>query len=232
MLNRTPTHTDREFESELVHLRQRLLRMSGRVEQMINQSAKALVMGDVELARATVLLDRAVNSDEMEIDELGMRLLARWQPMASDLRFIIFAFKIVTDLERIGDLAVNICERAIQLGNEAGVEPFNDIPEMAKGVAWMLSESIDAFVHRDEGRARAVIERDDEIDDAYHRIFRAQVERMTVDHDHFDRCLAVQNVGKYLERMADHATNIAEQVIFLVRGQDVRHAGKRISNER
>jgi phosphate transport system protein len=219
-------HTDREFEAELATLRQRVLLMAGRVEEMIARAMRALVDGDADLARATIKRDGQVNQDEIDIDEKCLLLLARWQPMASDLRFITHASKMVTDLERIGDLAVNICERVIDL-REAGFEGhYVKIPQMAAIAQEMLHGAVDAFVAGDAEKAEAVVARDDAVDELYHDIFVGLLGRMSAGTEPVVRCVAVQNVAKYLERIGDHATNLAEQVIFMVRGRDIRHAGK------
>ncbi len=221
------THTDREFEAELAMLRERILLMAGRVEEMIALAMRALVEGDPDLARATIARDARVNHDEIEIDEKCLTLLARWQPMASDLRFITHASKMVTDLERMGDLAVNISERVLDL-HEAGYEgPFVRIPRMAAIVQEMLHGAVDAFVAGDAERAEAVLARDDEVDALYHDIFLGLLGRMSAGTEPVTRCVSVQNIAKYLERNGDTATNLAEPVIFVVRGRDVRHAGKR-----
>jgi phosphate transport system protein len=219
-------HTDREFESELGALRQRILLMAGRVEEMIALAMQALVESDPVLARATVRRDAQVNQDEVDIDEKCLLLLARWQPMASDLRFITHASKMVTDLERIGDLAVNICERVVDLSEAGFGGPFVKIPRMAEIAQEMLRSSVDAFVAGDPDKAETVVARDDEVDALYHEIFLGLLERMSLGTEPIFRCVAVQNIAKYLERIGDHSTNLAEQVIFVFRGRDVRHAGK------
>ncbi|MEM6531190.1 MAG: phosphate signaling complex protein PhoU [Myxococcota bacterium] len=219
-------HTDREFENELRVLRERLLAMAGWVEQMIAQSTRALVERDDELAKATIELDRNVNRTELETDELCMVILARRQPMASDLRFITLALKMVTDLERIGDLAVNICERAIDLNKQAQLKPYRVIPRMAETVQSMVHDAIEAFVNGDETTAYDVIARDDLVDDLYSDVFIDLLNIMTNDPAAVERGIHVQSVAKFLERMADHSTNLAEQVIFMVKGKDVRHSGK------
>lgn len=219
-------HTDREFDAELTTLRQRVLLMAGRVEEMIALALRALVEGDADLARATIKRDGQVNQDEVDIDEICLSLLARWQPMASDLRFITHASKMVTDLERIGDLAVNICERALDLQAAGFGGPYVRIPLMAGIVQEMLHGAVDAFVAGDAEKAEAVVARDDEVDTLYHDLFVGLLERMATGTEPVVRCVSVQNVAKYLERIGDHSTNLAEQVIFMVRGRDIRHAGK------
>ena len=219
-------HTDREYENQLRELREGLLLMAGRVEQMIAESTKALIERDPELARKTIESDYKVNRSEVEIDELCLVILAKRQPMASDLRFITLALKMVTDLERIGDLAVNICERAIDLSRLPQLKPWEDVPRMADLVQWMVRESIDAFVAGDADRASNVIGRDKELDQLYTRVFREILALMLEDSSTVERGVHVQSVAKWIERMGDHATNLAEQVIFMVKGKDVRHPGK------
>jgi len=219
-------HTDRKYDAELSDLRERLLMMAGRVEQMIKQAVESVVTQDIELARKTIAMDRQVNRAEIETDELCLVILAKWQPMATDLRFITLAFKMVTDLERIGDLAVNICERAIDLGSAPPLKPYIDIPRMAQIAESMIHDAVDAFVERDAEKAQDVIDRDDEVDNLYRRIFDELIQIVREDEAKVERGIQVQAVAKLLERMADHCTNLAEQVIFLVKGEDVRHIGK------
>lgn len=219
-------HTDKKYAAELQLLRERLLLMAGRVEQMIRQSVEALVNRNVELAERTIELDNRVNRDEIETDELCLVILARWQPMASDLRFITLALKMVTDLERIGDLAVNICERVMFLAREPQLKPYVDIPKMADIVQSMIHDAMDAFVARDAAKARRVIERDDQVDRLYRQVVRELIDVMMQDESNIERGMRTQGVSKLLERMADHCTNLAEQVIFLVEGEIVRHQGK------
>jgi phosphate transport system protein len=216
-------HTDREYESELKKLRERLLKMAGRVEEMIADSVKALVERDIELARRTIDADHLVNRAEVETDELCLMILARRQPVASDLRFVTLSLKMVTDLERIGDLAVNICERAIDLGQDAPLKPWVDVPNMANIAQGMVRDAIDAFVAGDVDRAQSVIERDRSLDELYIRVFRELLSAMINDTSKVERGIHAQSVAKWLERMGDHATNLAEQVVFMVKGKDIRH---------
>lgn len=220
-------HTDRAYESQLSQLRESILLMAGTVEQMIVASVRALAERDAELARRTIELDRKVNTAERDTDELCLVILAKRQPMASDLRFITLSLKMVTDLERIGDLAVNICERAIQLSVDTPERSYEDINRMAEIVRTMVKDSIDAFVDRSEEKAREVIARDDEVDALYEKVFRQILEVMRNDASTVHRGIHFQSVAKWLERIADHATNLSEQVIFMVKGQDIRHEGKR-----
>jgi len=219
-------HTDREYENELKKLRDRLLRMAGRVEQMIADSVKALVEQDVQLARRTIEADRLVDRAEVETDELCLVILAKRQPVASDLRFITLSLKMVTDLERIGDLAVNICERAIDLGQDPPLKPWVDVPRMAGIVQGMVRDAIDAFVAGDVQRAQSVVDRDQSLDELYTRVFRELLSTMLNDGSKVERGIHAQSVAKWLERMGDHATNLAEQVVFMVKGKDIRHVAR------
>ncbi len=219
-------HTDREFEAELQEIRHRLLRMAGRVEEMIANSVRSLVERDSELAKRTIEADHKVNRAEVETDELCLRVLARRQPLGSDLRFVTLALKMVTDLERIGDLAVNVCERALDLNGQPQLRTQEDVARMAAVVQSMVRDAIDAFVARDEIKAGLVIERDHEVDSLYHQIFRSVMEVMLRDQAAITRGIHTQSVAKYLERMGDHGTNLAEQVVFMVKGKDIRHLGK------
>lgn len=220
------THTNREYAAELQRLREILIRMAGRVEEMIHESISSLVLSDSALAKQTIKKDHDVNRSEMEVDQLCLAILARRQPMASDLRFITLTLKMVTDLERIGDLAVNVSERALDLNKEPQLAPYIDIPKMASIVQGMVRDAIDAFVEGDTKKANDVIERDDEVDKLYHDVFQHLLELMSQHSSHIERGIHIQSVAKFLERMADHATNLAEQVIFLVRAKDIRHHGK------
>ena len=196
--------------------------MASRVEDMIADSVRALVERDSELAARTIEADHQINRAEIETDQRCLEILAKRQPMASDLRFITLTLKMVTDLERIADLAVNICERAIFLNKQPSLGPYIDIPRMAVIVQGMLHDAIQAFIEL----AHQVIGRDVEVDDLYHKVFRSILVLMNEDGDILDRGISIQGVAKILERMADHTTNLAEQVVFMVQGQDIRHLGK------
>ncbi|MCB9487859.1 MAG: phosphate signaling complex protein PhoU [Deltaproteobacteria bacterium] len=220
-------HTDRAFEEELRLLRDRLLLMAGRVEEMIDGAMRALVDRDSDIARQVIKQDAAVNGDEVAIDDQCWRILARRQPMGVDLRFLLQTHKMVGELERVGDLAVNIAERAIDLNAAEPLKPYHDIPKMGELVQSMVRDAIDALVNTDPQLANNVIDRDDEVDDLYDEIFADLLELMVADPQLVERGIHVQSVAKYLERMGDHAENMAEQVIFLVGGEDVRHIGYR-----
>ncbi len=219
------TLTDREYSAELTRLHDQLLIMGARVEEMIASSMRALVERDTELARRMIEFDHQINRLEVEIDELCLRILARRQPVASDLRLITLALKLVTDLERIGDLGVNICERVIELNMEPPLKQYVDLPRMAQTVETMVRDALDAFVNADVERSRDVVERDQVVDAYYAQLFRELLTYMMEDPRNIYRAIRLQSIAKYLERIGDHATNLAEMVIFMVLGKDVRHLG-------
>lgn len=219
-------HTDREYEGELRRIREMLLMMGAKVEEMLSQAMKALVARDSDLAEKTLYIDRQINRLELEVDDLCLRVLARRQPVASDLRFLTMALKVVTDLERMGDLGVNICERVMELNEEPPLEPYHQVVDMAEAAQEMLREALDAFVAGDADRAQAIVERDSKVDAYYATIFRELLTYMMENPRNIFRATRVQSIAKYIERIADHATNLAEMVVFMVRGKDIRHVGK------
>ena len=216
-------HTSRQYEAELRELKEKLLSMGGRIEELIKDAMQALVDRDTELAKKCIARDHSVNRLELEIDELCLKLLALRQPTAVDLRFITLGLKIVADLERVGDLGVNIAERVIELNEETALKPYIDLPRMAEDVQNMLHRALDAFVREDVVMAQGVLDADDQIDDLNHRIFEELVDYMDRDKANIKRACRLMFISRYLERIADHATNVAEMVIFLVQGKDVRH---------
>jgi phosphate transport system protein len=218
-------HTDREYEAELLNLREKLQLMGRSVEQMIGISMRALLERESGLAQKVIDTDAEIDTMEREIDERCLRLLARRQPVASDLRSITTALKLVTDLERIADLAVNIAERTLELNEEPPLKPYIDLPRMAAAAQGMVREALDAFVAGDPERARAVIARDNEVDAFNSQIFRELLTYMMEDPRNIARATRLQSIAKYLERIADHATNLAEMVVFMVKGKDIRHMG-------
>ena len=223
----TSRHTDRTYEAELNELRQMLLTMGGLVEDAIARAVRALIERDTSVARAVIEEDKRVNRLEVEIDELCLRLLALRQPAASDLRFITLALKVVTDLERVGDLAVNIGERAAELNALPQLKPYIDLPRMSQAAQAMLKDALDSFVAADTAKARDVLRRDNEVDELYHQLFRELLAYMIADPTAIQRAAAILFICKHLERIADHATNLAEMVIFYVEGRDVRHPHSR-----
>ena len=211
------------FDEELQRLKDKILKMGSMVEDAIKNSVQALVERDNTLAINVIDNDRLVNTLDVEIDEESIRLIALRQPKAGDLRFITTAMKITTDLERMGDLAVNIAERALELNDEPILKPYIDIPKMRSIAQRMTRDALDAFVRKDKRLAREVIIRDDEVDDLKHAVLHELALFMVKDPTTVTRAMKVSFVAQYLERIADHATNIAEMVIYLVDGKIIRH---------
>jgi len=218
-----PQHTDRGYETQLGKLRSYLLEMGGLVEDQIAQAIRSLTERDPVLAHATVERDHTVNRLDVEIDELSMKLIALHQPAGRDLRLITTALKITTDLERIGDLATHIAERVIELAAEPPVRPYVDIPRMADFASSMVHRALDAFVREDVELALEVCGSDDTIDGLHDELVRQLLSFMADDPQAISRTMRLLFVSKYLERIGDHATNIAEMVIFLVKGTSIRH---------
>src|ERR671935_972818 len=213
----------RHFHEELDALKQTLLAMGALVEDQIRHAMRATVERDEELAERVIARDREVNAYDVEVDEKCVELLALHQPAASDLRFITTAMKIVTDLERIGDQAVNIAQRTIELNREPQLKPYIDLPRMADRAQTMVKQSLDAFVARDTKLARRVCAADAEVDALKEQIFRELLTYMMEDARTIPRAIRLILISRFLERVADHATNIAEMVIYLVEGKMVRH---------
>lgn len=216
---------ERKFDEELKNLKEKILKLGALVEGQVQNAIKALVKRDSKLAQDVIEKDAQVNRLEVEIDEECIRLIALRQPAGSDLRFITTAMKLVTDLERIGDLAVDICERAMELNLEPQLKPYIDIPRMAEISMQMLKGALDAFVNRDSKLAQEVCARDDEVDNLNVQIFRELLTFMVEDSHTITRAVRISYISKYLERIADHATNIAEMVVYLVEGKIIRHMG-------
>jgi phosphate transport system protein len=216
-------HTDKRYDEDLKKLREDILYMGGLVEDQIQKAVKSLVERDSDLAQVIIARDHEVNRLDVEIDDLCIKLLALHQPAARDLRFITTGLKITTDLERIGDMAVNICERALELNQEPQLKPYIDIPRMARISQRMIRESLDAFVREDTDMALKVCKDDAEVDQLNAQIFRETASFMIEDPQTISRATKIGSISKYLERIADHATNIAEMVIFMVKGKSIRH---------
>jgi phosphate transport system protein len=216
-------HFSRQFDTELNEIREKLLEMGGKVEVMIANSMEALVERNTELAEKTIAFDHQINHLEMEIDEKCLEVLARRQPAARDLRFITLALKIVTDLERIGDQCANIAKRVKELNQEPALKPYIDLPRMAKAASNMVKEALDAFVRGDDKLAIKVCQDDQFVDDLNEQIQRELLTFMMADPTSIARAIKINYVSKCLERIADHATNVAEMVIFMVKGKDIRH---------
>ena len=214
---------ERHLDVELRRLKDELVRMAGLAEAAIGLSVKALVSRDAEMARQVIASDDAINTLEIELDELCLRAMALYQPEARDLRFLAMALKINNDLERMGDQSVNIAERTLELLKEPLLKPLIDIPRMAELAQRMVKESLDAFVQQDVARARAVCEQDDAVDRYDDQIFRELLTYMMEDPKAITRSVNLILVSRHLERIADHATNIAEDVIYLVEGKTIKH---------
>ncbi len=214
---------ERHFDEELHQLKERLLLMGGLAEQTIGKSIKALVDRNAELAEAVTKDDAMINQLEVEIEESCLRLLARYQPEAKDLRFIAMVFKIVNDVERVGDQGVNISERTLDLLKEPLLKPLIDIPRLAALAQQMLKDALDAFVRNDADLARDVCRRDDEVDQLNDDLYRELLGFMTQDSRTITRAVDLILIGRSLERTADHATHIAEDVYYLVRGTTIKH---------
>jgi phosphate transport system protein len=214
---------ERPFDEELKLLKERLLEMAARAEEQIALAVRGLK--DREEGLACQVLDReeAINLLDIEIDEMALRLLALRQPMAADLRFITSAMKISSDLERIGDLAVNIAQRTIDLLKSPQLKPLIDIPQMALMAQEMVRDVLNAFINGDDKLARDVCERDDQMDKLNQQVFRELLTYMMEDPATISRAVDLILVGRHLERIADHATNIGEDVIYMVRGKTIKH---------
>lgn len=215
--------TQRHFDEELAELKAKLVRMAGLAEDQIDKALEALVKRDSERASQVIERDHKVNALDVEIDEECISLLALHQPAARDLRLVTTAMKISTELERISDLAENICERTIELNQEPQLKPYIDIPRMGGIARMMVKESIDAFVKEDAALARKVLKDDDLVDDLMEQIFRELLSFMIENPHTISRAIRLSFVAKYLERIADHATNMAELVVYLVEGKIIRH---------
>ena len=211
------------FDDELASLKEKILLMGSKVEEAIRLAMKSLVDRDSKLARRVIQSDHEINDLEIEVDEICHRLLALHQPMAGDMRFITSSMKINSDLERIGDLSSNIAERALTLNEVAPLKPFIDIPRLASIAQEMVKVSLDSLVNKDPVAAKQVCERDDEVDNLNDQIIRELISYMLEDRANIKRALDLILVSRHLERIADHATNVAEDVIYMVQGKDIRH---------
>jgi phosphate transport system protein len=218
-------HIVKQYDTELNDIRKKLLEMGGKVETMISNSIKALVERDSELADRTIESDHEINNLEVETDEKCLEVLARWQPTARDLRFLTLALKIVTDLERVGDQCVSIASRVKELNDEPPLKPYIDLPRLAESSSTMVKEALNAFVRGDDKLAMKVCEDDQFVDDLNIQIQRELLTFMMEDPSSISRAIKLNYISKCLERIADHATNVAEMVIFMIKGKDIRHTG-------
>lgn len=213
----------RPFVSELGELQNKLLEMGGLVESSIHASIRSLVDREEKLMIGIWESENRVNQLDIEIDECATRLLALYQPVARDLRFLTAAIKINSDLERMGDLAINLAQRSVSLLSQPPVKPLVDIPHMSKTVEAMVRKSLDAFVQRDDSLAQSVLLADDEVDDLKNSVYRDMIGLIESGQAPVGPGFDVIFIAHNLERIADHATNIAEDVLFLIKGVDVRH---------
>jgi len=217
---------ERHWDQDLEKIRGELLRMGGLTEQMITGVMQALIERDSDHARVVIGTDREVDSLEKLIDEDCLETIARHQPMAVDLRFLVAGMKISTDLERIGDSAVNVAQAAIVLNQEPQLKPYIDLPRLAELTQAMVRDALDSFVRRDGELGLDVCRRDDLVDGLYKQLFRELLSYMMEDPSTVTRALHLLLIARNFERIADHATNIAEGVIYYVEGRDIRHSGK------
>ncbi len=217
------SHTSRDFDAELRELRAQLLAMGARCERVLRVALDAYWKSAPASMEEVKAIDREIDRDEMTIDALVLRILALRQPVAYDLRMLMAALKLVTDLERIGDESVNIAERAQEDKGNALTVVGADLRKMAESAQQMVRDALDAFVDADPVRAEQVLANDDVVDTLYGEVLEMMTEHMTANSSEVRAAVRVIKVAKYIERIADHATNIAEEVIFMVRGEDVRH---------
>lgn len=214
---------ERHFDQELAELKQSLLRMASLAEQSVAEVLRALVQRDESLAAKVYQDDDLIDKLQIEIDDRCIKLFALRQPAARDLRFIAMAMKIATDLERIGDQSVNIAHRAIELNKEPQLKPLVDIPRMADIARGMIRDSLDAFVYEKPELAREVILRDDGVDNLNTQLHRELTSFMIENPKNITRCLNLMSVAHNLERIGDHATNVAEDIVYLFEARDIRH---------
>jgi len=215
-------HTLRRFDDELTQLKERVLSMGGLVERAIGNAVKSLLEQDEKLARKTIRRDDAINALEVQCDDITRSILVRRQPAANDLRFIIAIIKVVTDLERMGDLAASLAKEAIQTEDHPPAE-FSHLEAMGSQVQQQVNRALDALSRGDIRLAMSVIEKDKDVDKLYKNIYREMVTHMLKDPRTISSSISLSNAAGNLERIADHATNIAEMVIYNVQGHDIRH---------
>lgn len=215
----------RHFDVELKDLKEQILTMGGCVERAVEEATQALILREAERFDRVTELEKSINAAHMKVDEACLKLLARQSPLAADLRLIVAIIKINTDLERMGDQAVNISHNGRRYLEEPPLKPLIDLPRMATDVRAMVRDALDAFVRRDLNLARQVMDRDDSVDALKNQIFRELITYMIGDPKTIERSLNLILIARNLERLGDHATNIAEDVIFAITGEDIRHGG-------
>ena len=220
-------HSNGAYESELRALEAAIGRMGKQVQGLLRGSVRSVVERDSDVAIEMIAIDHTVDAMERDIDERCMHILARRHPVASDLRLVTAAMKMVTDLERIGDLGVNICERAIELNAEPPLKPYLDLPNMCAIVLAMLGGALTAFAERNASSAERVVDLDSIVDAYFAQIMRELLTYMMEDVHNVPRGIRVQAIAKHVERAGDHAANLARHTIFMIRGTDVRHGDRR-----
>lgn len=224
--------TQRHFDEELADLKKKLLHMGSLVQEMIHLAVKGLVEQDESMAKTVFGMENEVNGLHIEIDNIALRLIALHQPMAADLRLLATVVKINSEIERIADLAVNMCESTHFILAKPLVKPLIDLPEMAEIAQKMVSESLKSFTGSDVALAQRVLEEDDRVDDLKDQIFRELLTYMISDPSTIDRAISLILISRNIERIGDHATNIAEDVIYMVQGRDVRHKTKEMEKHK
>jgi phosphate transport system protein len=217
---------ERHLDASLRDLKEQLVTMAGLVERAIENATVALQNGDVQKIQNVYEIEKKVNQAHILVDSACLKLLALQQPLANDLRLIVAIIKINTDLERMGDQAVNIAHNAERYIQNKPLKPLIDLPIMFTEVRFMVGEALDSFVKTDEPLARDVLKRDDKVDALKHKIFRDVLEYLKTDHTHIEEGLTLILIARNLERIGDHATNIAEDVIFAISGEDIRHSAR------
>ncbi|MFA5394142.1 MAG: phosphate signaling complex protein PhoU [Candidatus Ratteibacteria bacterium] len=217
---------ERHFDLELADLKKTLLTMSAMVEETINRAVSSLEKLSPELAREVISADESIDRIEIAIDDKTFDLIIRHQPLAGDLRLILMAGKIGTELERIADLAVDIAQRTLKLAGQPLIKPLVDIPKLSSLAQQMVRDSIQSFVNLDVTLARSICKRDDEADSLRDAVYRELSEIVRRDGGLADRAIPLILVSRHLERICDHATNIAEDVVFLVEAKFIKHCGK------
>lgn len=213
----------RQFERELEEIKTSVLAMAGKVERNVADATTALVECDAELAKTVIQRDEDIDRHEVEIDRLTTEFIVRHQPAASDLRFVVAAIKLGPELERIGDHAVNTAERTLELCGKPMIKPLIDLPRMLNMARAMVSDAITAYINRDAESAREIIERDDRVDESYEQLLRELLTFMIENPNTITQAMGLIFVGRYAERIADQATNICEEVVYIVEGEPIRH---------
>lgn len=222
---------ERHFEREIDSLKEKLLLMGGCAEQLVRKSIASLVRRDTALAREAFDDDRQIDRLEIDVEERCIRLFALQQPLATDLRFIMAALKISNDLERVGDHGVNIAQSTLRLVEQPQLKPLVDIPRMADLATAMLNDALDAFVRRDSESARRLCRKDDEVDQLNRQVFRELISYMIESPSTISRAMEVILVARNLERVADLATNIAEEVVFIHEARIIKHHAEERAGE-